>query len=52
MLDRLAKIEERFMEIEKNLCDPDVISDRERYTRLSRERAEMEELIPVYREYR
>lgn len=50
MLDKLAKIEARFDEIERKLCDPDIIGKREEFTRLSRERAEIDELIVVYRE--
>ena len=52
MLDKLDKIEERFVEIEKRLCEPEVISNREEFTKLNRERAELEDLVPVYREYK
>jgi peptide chain release factor 1 len=52
MLDKLAKIEERFEHIEQQLCDPSVIANREEFTRLSRERAELDELVPVYREFK
>ena len=49
MLDKkLEKIEQRYIEIEKRLCDPDVISDREEFTKLSRERADMEESDALY----
>ncbi len=52
MLDKLAKIEERFELIEQKLCDPVVISNREEFTRLSKERSELDELVPTYREYK
>jgi peptide chain release factor 1 len=52
MLDKLAKIENRYEQIERKLCDPEVISDRELFTNLSRERAELEELVPTYRRYK
>jgi peptide chain release factor 1 len=52
MLDKLAKIEERFDEIERRLCDPAVIANRESFKDLSRERAALEELVPAYREYK
>jgi peptide chain release factor 1 len=48
MLDKLEKIEHRFHEIEQKLCEPDTISNREVFTRLSRERAEIEEIVPAY----
>jgi peptide chain release factor 1 len=50
MLDKLAKIEERFIEIEEKLCQPEIIANRNEFTKLSRERAEMEDIIPAYRE--
>ncbi|MCK9462152.1 MAG: peptide chain release factor 1 [Proteobacteria bacterium] len=52
MLDKLAKIEERFEEIERRLCDPAVISNREAFRELSRERAALDELVPTYRDYK
>ncbi|MDJ0762315.1 MAG: peptide chain release factor 1 [Myxococcota bacterium] len=50
MLDKLEKIEERFVEIEQKLCDPAIISDRTTFTKLSRERAEIEDIAAAYRE--
>ena len=52
MLDKLAKIEERFEDIEAKLCDPKIISNREEFTSLSRERADLDQLVPAYREYK
>jgi peptide chain release factor 1 len=50
MLDKLAKIENRFEEIEKMLCDPEIISQRESFTKLSRERSEIVDLVQAYRQ--
>lgn len=52
MLDKLDKIEQRFEDIEAKLCDPAVISNREEFTKLSRERAELDDLVPAYREFK
>jgi peptide chain release factor 1 len=52
MLDKLEKIERRFSEIEKKLCQPEIISNRAEFKKLSRERAEVEELVGVYREFK
>ncbi len=49
MLDKLAKIEERFIAVEGKLCEPEVISNRDEFTKLSRERAELEEVAKTYR---
>lgn len=50
MLDKLAKIEQRFSEIENKLCDQKIIANREEFTKLSRERSELEDIVPAYRE--
>ncbi len=52
LFDKLLRIEERFEEMEQKLCDPSIIANRAEFTRLSRERAELEELVPVFREYK
>lgn len=52
MLDKLIRIEEHYMEIEKQLCDPGVIKRRDEFTKLSRERAELELLVPAIREHK
>ncbi len=49
MLDKLAKIENRFEEIEKMLCDPETISQRDSFTKLSRERSEIVDLVQTFR---
>ncbi len=51
LLDKLAKIEKRFTEIEAKLCDPSVISNREEFTQLSKERSDLDEIVPAYREF-
>ena len=50
MLEKLEKIEIRFEEIEDKLCKPKIISDRDEFTKLSRERSEIEALVVSYRE--
>ncbi len=50
MLDKLARIESRFDEIESKLCDPETISKRDAFTKLSRERSEIIDLVLAYRD--
>lgn len=49
MLDKLAQIERRFEEIEAQVADPDLFGDRDRFAKLMRERADLEEIVAVYR---
>jgi peptide chain release factor 1 len=52
MQDRLAAIEQRFNELTEEMADPEVAADFERLQRLARERAAMEEVVSLFREYR
>jgi peptide chain release factor 1 len=52
MLDKLAQIERRFAEIEAQVADPETYGDQSRFAKLMRERAEIEEIVGVYRQRR
>ena len=52
MLKRLQTIERRYEEILGLLASESVLSDIAQYTKLSKERAETEEVVLKYREYR
>ena len=51
LLEKLKKIKNKFDQINQQLSDPDVLSDRERVVNLSRERSELTEIIQVYDDY-
>ncbi len=50
MFDKLEAIERRFIHLEESLMRPDL--DGEQTVKLSKERAEIEELVTTYREYK
>lgn len=52
LLDKLDGIESRFEETATLITDPDVIADRERYVRLSKEYRELQKLTDAARQYR
>ena len=52
LLNRLEGIEARFEEVSTLISDPDVISDRARYTRLTKEYRELERLVNATRRYK
>ena len=52
MLEKLAGIEARYTEIEQMMADPEVAVDYERMAELAQEKAELEEIVSAYREYR
>jgi peptide chain release factor 1 len=52
LLDKLEEIERSFNDLEKQLSQPEVVKDRQRYAELARSHAEMSELVAHFREYR
>lgn len=49
--DKLESLAARYREIEELLCQPNVVSDSKRYTGLTRERAELQEIVEAYGRY-
>jgi peptide chain release factor 1 len=52
MLERLADLDARYMELEQQLTDPEVIADHRRVQELAQERSDLETVVTLYREYR
>ncbi len=51
MLEKLKKVEERFEEINRELCDPVVMADMGRYRKLMQESKHLTPVVEKYREY-
>ena len=52
MFEKLDKVEQRFDEVERELVRPEVVADRDRYTKLMREHSELHEVVAAYRRRR
>jgi peptide chain release factor 1 len=52
MLDQLTGIVDRFVHLEEQMADPSVVSDLERYKKVSREYKELKEIVEVYKVYK
>ena len=52
MLDQLKGVEERFLEVEKRLSEPEIVKDRQAYQTLMREHAELNKIVTVFDEYK
>jgi peptide chain release factor 1 len=52
MWDRLASIEQRFEELTAQMGQPEVAADHERVQALARERASIEDVVTLFRQYR
>src|SRR5918992_3016361 len=52
MLDKLAEVEKRYMELERMMSDPQLLGQQREYSKLAKERAELEEIVTRYREWR
>jgi len=51
MFEKLIGVEERFIEVEKQLSDPKIVNDRNAYQIFVREHAELNKVVTVYRQY-
>ncbi|HZR08597.1 MAG TPA: peptide chain release factor 1 [Myxococcales bacterium] len=52
MEDKLQEIEQRFERLTADLGNPEVIGDRSRFSQVAKERAQLEQLVETFREYR
>jgi peptide chain release factor 1 len=52
MLKRLEKIEKRYLELERQMASPDVTSNPRKLQELAQERANFENLVSLYRQYK
>jgi peptide chain release factor 1 len=52
MFDKLEAVEKRYQDLEVLLADPDVIGKRAEFQKLSKERADIVELVETFREYK
>ncbi|MCL6560308.1 MAG: PCRF domain-containing protein, partial [Firmicutes bacterium] len=52
MLEKLAKLEDRYEELNELMGRPEVVSDPEALQRYAREQASMQEIVQKFREYK
>ena len=52
MLDKLAAINGRYLEVEKLISSPDAMIDMKVYVQLSKEYKDLEPIIKAYKEYK
>jgi peptide chain release factor 1 len=52
MLDKLAEVEKRYMELEQMMSDPQLLGHQREYSKYAKERSELEEIVHCFREWR
>ncbi|MES9995520.1 peptide chain release factor 1 [Desulfovibrio aminophilus] len=52
MFAKLEQIERTFIDLEKELSQPEVFGDQERYRKLTKSHSDMGEIVKVFRDYR
>jgi peptide chain release factor 1 len=52
MLGKLEEIYKKYLELEKQITDPDAMSDMKRYIQLSKDHKELQPIIAAYKNYR
>lgn len=50
--EKLQNVEKRYLELEKRLSSPEIISDREQFSKYSRELSNLKEIVDKFREYK
>ncbi len=50
--EKLKLAEQKYLELQYQLSDPDIVSDRERFAKLSKDLKELEEIYKAYKEYK
>ncbi len=52
MFAKLETLEGKFMELEHELAEPDVINDQERYRKLTKAHADLKPVVNIFRQYK
>ena len=52
MREKLQEVENRFEEVNELVCNPDIVSDQEKYTKLMRELKHLTPVVEKFREYK
>jgi peptide chain release factor 1 len=52
MLEKLAEVEKRYMELERMMSDPRLLNQQREYSKFAKERSELEEIVICFREWR
>ncbi|MBR2070938.1 MAG: PCRF domain-containing protein, partial [Clostridia bacterium] len=52
MFDKVEKLKDKFIDLEKQLSDMAVISDRKTYAKLTKEHANLQPIVAKYDEYK
>ncbi len=52
MFAKLEDLEQQYLDIEKDLSDPEIMADYNKYVKLSKSHAELSPIISTYREYK
>ncbi|MGH7830154.1 MAG: peptide chain release factor 1 [Candidatus Binatia bacterium] len=52
MLEKLAEVEKRYSQLESRLTDPQLLGNQREYTKIAKERSDLEEVVSCYREWK
>src|SRR5262244_3012322 len=52
MIDKLEEVERRFDRLTADLSNPEVLADRAKLQKVSRERSSLEKLVETFRDYK
>jgi len=50
-LDKIREIKDRYLKINEELMNPEIVSDQTKFVKLSKERRDLSEIVAAYDEY-
>ncbi len=52
MFDKLAEVEEKYLELERRLADPEIVKDIQEYHKVAKAHSDLTEIVSKWREYK
>ncbi|MBQ7456033.1 MAG: peptide chain release factor 1 [Desulfovibrio sp.] len=52
MFAKLESLEKKYLELEEALADPDIFNDQERYRKIAKSHADLEDIVTLFRKHR
>ena len=52
MFTKLESLENQYMELEKQLAEPDIFEDQERYRKIAKAHADLDDIVGLFRKYK
>lgn len=52
MFEKLEALEKQYLEFEKQLAEPDIFEDQEKYRKITKAHADLDDIVHLFRKYK